>query len=154
MKNKWRLDILLLAIDSFVPDEILNLIKGDVKLSDKYFFEEKGGYLSVESARYDSIENILLLSRFIFGNDANPRELYRFGETVIFDLTDLKLKIKNSETKYPATDELDNWYQNWITESKRENTMNEYGQLLGVISYLQRHRNKNHILMIVQPVSG
>ncbi len=140
------LDTFLLAIDSFILKEIAELLEDESKFFDRYYFDEPNGYTSLEFARYGSIENILLLSKFIFGEGINPSKFFRFGEITIFDLSEIKSKITTFA-------ELENWYMDWIKESKRENSMDEYGQLIAIISYIQRHQSKKYLLLIAQPIS-
>jgi hypothetical protein len=85
----------------------------------------------------------VLLTNYIFKGSENLTELHEDSGRKIFDLTSKKSKTTNFE-------ELEDWYQHWILESKRENTMDEYGQLIGVIDYIQRNQNKKYLLMIVQ----
>lgn len=146
MKSNWTLDIILLAIDSFDLNEIAELFEDESKFFDRYLFDEPNEYLSIESARYDSVENILLLAKFLFGEYIISSKIFRFGEITIFDLSEIKSKITTFE-------ELENWYVYWIKESKRENSMDEYGQLIGIISYVQRHQSRKHLLLIVQPIN-
>jgi hypothetical protein len=150
MKSSWRLELILLALDEYDLNEVVESLKDFSLFLEKYCFAEPGGYFSIESAGYGSIEEVYLLVNFLSGGNVNLSELYRSGGTIIYDLNDLKSKIKITGSKYPATEELDNWYQDWINKSGRENSMDEYGQLIGVIGYVQRHRNRKHCLLIVQ----
>ena len=46
--------------------------------------------------------------------------------------------------------QLEEDYQNWIKFSSRNNTMDEYGTLLGLISFLERNMGKKQLILRVE----
>lgn len=141
----FSLDLILLAPDKYDLASLSDSLKDESKFLEEYHFEESGDYWSLEAARYDTIENIFLLTKYLFGSADGIVELFRADYARIFDLSKKKSNITTFE-------KLEDWYQDWIAESNRNNTMDEYGQIIGLIGFVERHRNNKHLLMIVQDV--
>ena len=67
--------------------------------------------------------------------------------------TRIFLKVNSAKKSDITTfEKQEEWYLDWIAESQRDNTMDEYGQIIGLIGYVERNRHKKHLLLILQPV--
>ena len=133
-----QFDVTILATNEYHLASILN----EEAFFDKYLFKENDGYISLESGRLDSINNIKLLIKYLFPDSEGYKEIYKDDSKTILDLTNQKFKIT-------TFNELDIFYPQWTSESGRENNMDEYGMLLSFIGYLQRNQNKNNLLIII-----
>lgn len=133
-----QVDTTILATDNY---ELASLIDKK-KFFDKFLFEDATGHISLESAKLDSFDTIKSLVKFLLKSNEPLTELYKDRSYVIIDLT-------NQRTDIATFDDLDNFYQQWLTETKRNNSMDEYGMLLGFVSYLQRHKTKKFLLIII-----
>lgn len=133
------IDTFLWATDIFKLDEM----KDVDELIDSHLFQNSDGYSSMDLTTFDSIENVTLFFNYLFGDRENLNEIFKDDQVEIFDLTDRKKEISTFE-------KLENCYEDWILESKRENSMDEYGQFIGAISYIQRHQQKKHLFAIIK----
>jgi hypothetical protein len=129
------IDLIFVATDKIDFDELLN----ENRLFEKYITEDLG----IESAYIDNFKNLKNLLNFIFNKDFELSEIASNEDKQIFDLTEYR----NSCIK---TKELEEKYNEWILLSKRENTMDEYGQLIGIISYITKKNDKNNLILITE----
>jgi len=91
----------------------------------------------------DRKENIGKLLEFLFKRKTELTEIQLSENISIFDLSSLIGK---------STDlnKLENDYQKWIKISGRNNTMDEYGTLLGLIGFLERNSGKKQLILRVE----
>jgi hypothetical protein len=129
------MEMLLFSTDYLDIDSIVN----EESLYEKYLFEESTGHASIELFEIDSFENANLLIQFLF-NNKNYDELFSDSKTIIYDLTKIKGDLITFE-------DLEIKYQIWLNRSKRNNTMDEYGALIGFIGYINRHPRENYLLI-------
>ena len=129
------IDLIFVATDKIDFDELLN----ENRLFEKYITEDLG----IESAYIDNFKNLKNLLNFIFNKDFELSEIASNEDKQIFDLT----KYRNSCIK---TKELEEKYNEWILLSNRETTMDEYGQLIGIISYITKKNDKNNLILITE----
>jgi hypothetical protein len=135
-----KFDVTFLATDHFNID----LIKNEDDFIEHYVFTDKDGYLSIESGGFlNSLKEVDLLVDFLFGNSNSSLELYNDLKTTIFDITDLKSRIITSK-------KLDAGYVHWLEETKRKNTMDEYGMVVCYIGYIQKNITKKFLLLIIR----
>jgi len=135
-----KCDVTFLATDFFNID----LIKNEDNFIEHFVFTDKDGYLSIESGGFlNSLKEVKLLVDFLFENSHFPLELYNDLKTIIFDITGLKNNIITVE-------KLDAGYPGWLEETKRENTMSEYGMLICYIGYIQKNIAKKRLLLIIR----
>lgn len=127
------MDLTFVATDFIDQEAFLN----DERLYDVYLSD----YTEIQSAYIDNQDNLMLLLSFIFTIEMNLIEVASSDERTVYDLTTYIDKCISIET-------LDNGYKSWLKKSGRENTMDEYGNLLGIVSYLQHSTNKKHLLLI------
>ncbi|MGB4776225.1 MAG: hypothetical protein WBP45_13705 [Daejeonella sp.] len=120
-----------------------NTLLNEEKLFATFLSEDTNGFLGLESAFVDNFENLKEMLTFLFKVKIEFKELTSNNDKQIFDLTDYK-------DKCISTDELENNYQEWIKISGRQNTMDEYGNLIGIIGYVGRNLDKKHLLLLTE----
>jgi hypothetical protein len=125
-----------------------NVVEHDVLLSEEKLFnsylpKDNDGRLGLEAVWIDSYVNLDKMLAFLFKVPIDTPLRDVENKRAIFDLS----KYKND---FLSFEELENRYQSWIHESGRANTMDEYGQLLGVVGYLLKNRDKKHLMLIVK----
>jgi hypothetical protein len=130
--------MILWAADNYDFEEFADVDKFiDLSLS-----TESEGYSNFESAVFDSFENLYLSFKYLFGEVESPKEIFNNNRVKVLDLTDRKQHVSSFE-------ELENWYQGWILKSNMENSMDEFGQFVGLISYVERNQQKKYLLALV-----
>jgi hypothetical protein len=120
-----------------------NTLLNEEKLFDTFLSDDTNGFLGLESAFVDNFENLKAMLTFLFKVEIEFKELTSNDDKQIFDLTDYK-------DNCISTDELENNYQEWIKISGRQNTMDEYGNLIGIIGYVKRNLDKKHLLLLTE----
>jgi hypothetical protein len=133
------IDLTFIATDEVNYDTLLN----EEKLFDTFLSDETNGFLGLESAFIDNFENLKAMLTFLFKEEIKFKELTSNNDKQVFDLTDYK-------DNCISTDELESNYQEWIKISDRQNTMDKYGNLIGIIGYIHRHRDKNNLLLLTE----
>ncbi len=135
------IEITIFAVDDYDLSSITN----QSEFFAKYLFEDSEGHISLESDKLNSFDEVQLLIKFLFRDNTSYTGIYKSNSSVILDLTCQMLKIMKF-------DDLDNFYQEWIFQTGRENTMDEYGMLLGFVGYIQRNIKKKFLLFIIDYV--
>lgn len=130
-------DLTFIATD-LIDTEILLV---EDKLFEEYLGEDENGYIGVESAYIDNESNLEKMLSFLFGTKVELKRLASGNGKEVFDLTEFK---KTCIT----TDDLERSYQEGILSSGRENTMNEYGNLVSIVGYITRFINKKNLVLI------
>ncbi len=133
-----QLDTILLATDKYDLESLTN----KETFFDNYLFEEADGHISLEAAFLNSFDTVNSLVKFLFKNSEPLIEIYKSNSSTIFNLTKLKYN-------FTSFDELENFYPYWLTETGRENTMDEYGMLIGFVGYAQRNAHKKYLFLII-----
>ena len=134
-----QIDLTIVAVNNIDATILLD----EKKLFETFLTEDKEGNLGLESLLIDGYVNLKNLLKFLLGSDINLTVLSSNGNKKLFDLTAHKGNCISFET-------LELRYQEWITVSKRENSMDEYGSLLGLIGYIQTNKNKKHLVLITE----
>lgn len=134
------IDINLIAVDNY---DLSNLMKEESMINN-YLFLEKSGHPSIESYTLDSLNTFNLILKYLFKNHLTAHPLFINELVLIFDLTHEIKKIVSFE-------ELEKFYADWIKETKRDNTMDEYGMFIGLIGYVQRNKERKHLLAVIYP---
>lgn len=129
------IDLTFVANDNIDFDVLLN----EDKLFDTYLSDQVG----LESAFIDNFDNLVRLLSFLFKTEITLTELTSNIDKQVYDLTKYK---GNCIT----TDELEERYQDWIRISDRENNMDEYGNLIGIISYINGNLDKKNLILITE----
>jgi hypothetical protein len=119
--------------DLIIEDELL----------DKYMIEDSNGFYGIESIIIDRNENIERLIEFIFQSKTELSGIQIAENISIYDLNYLN-------GKNIGLNQLENEYPEWIKRSDRNNTMDEYGSLLELISFLERNLNKKELILRIK----
>lgn len=99
--------------------------------------------INLESVILDREDNIYNQIKFLF-NSENVKSIPTNSDEII--LLNLSKKIK----EIISTNELESNYENWIKKSERNNSMDEYGQLLEIVRYVNRNKDKKHLILRVE----
>lgn len=148
--EKVKLDI----IESFgdVANELIFIATNDYeksnlidesKLFERYMIQDENGYYGLESILVDRKENIKNLIDFVFQTKTELNKIEQSENISIYNLSSLigqNIDLKNLEEEY----------QNWISISDRNNSMDEYGILLSLISYLERNADKSQLILRIE----
>lgn len=136
-------DLSELFIDlTFVATENIDF---DILLNDQNLFNvfSKDTELLLETSFIDNPENLVRMLTFLFKAKVSLNKLTSNNEKEIYDLTEYK---ENCLTE----NELSDNHQIWLDIVDRENTMDEYGHPLGLISYIHRNKDKKHLILITE----
>jgi hypothetical protein len=129
------IDLYFVATDFIDYETLLN----EDKLFETYLTDDLG----IESAYINNFDNLNLLLNFVFKTKTIFTELASNNYKQIFDLTQYK-------QNFISTSELESNYQEWIKNSNRENTMDEYANLIGIINYIDKNIKKKNLLLITE----
>ncbi len=135
----------MIDVSFFSPKnyEIADFIDDDV-FYEKFVFEEENGHLSIEDCYVQNWEVVSKLFDFIFkGQIVQITSIYENSSLNIYDLSEFKNNILTFE-------DLENDYQKWIHISRQENTMDEYGMLIGIIGFFERNQDAKSIFARVK----
>tara|TARA_R110000751_G_scaffold306174_3_gene424029 strand:+ start:265 stop:1059 length:795 start_codon:yes stop_codon:yes gene_type:complete len=132
-------ELIFIATDSYKQSDLIN----ENEFLVKYMAEDDKGFYGLESMVIDRNENIGKLIEFLFEVKIEFNEIQLSENISVYDLS--TLIGKNIDLK-----QLEEDYQNWIKFSSRNNTMDEYGTLLGLISFLERNMGKKQLILRVE----
>ena len=122
-------------------DEINQQVLTDEdKLIEEFATESE---IKLESIVIDREENIDNQIMFLFGTNNYKKINSDSEEIILLDLSE----IKNSIISF---DDLENDYENWIRNSERNSSMDEYGGLLGIIGYTRKNKDKKHLILRIE----
>jgi hypothetical protein len=133
------IDLTFIATDEIDSNTLLN----EEKLFDTFLSDDTNGFLGLESAFIDNFKNLKAMLTFLFKEEIEFKELTSNNDKQVFELTGYK-------GNCISTDELENSYQEWIKISGRQNTMDEYGNLIGIIGYIKRNLDKKNLLLLTE----
>lgn len=133
------IDLLFIATDHIDTEVLLN----EDKLIEEYSVEDENGYVGIESAYIDNESNLEKMLNLLFGTKVELLRLASGNGKEVFDLTEFK-------NTCITTDDLKRSYQEWIIKSGRENTMDEYGNLVSIVGYITRFINKKNLVLITE----
>ena len=117
----------------------LDILTSQEKLIELYIVEDPNGFLKLESGYAKNFQDLNKLISFLFKTNQNLIEI----APGVFDLSKIR---KNCLSEI----ELENQYQNWLSSSHQENTMDEFGQLICLISYVHRNSEKDNLLLVLE----
>jgi hypothetical protein len=129
-------DVTILSTSEYLPEELVM-----EEIPDKYLYNDQGELLFT-STIFNSEETISQLINFIFPGSQSVREIYRNKNSYILDLSSQREQLIDFEY-------LSKFYPKWIEDTKRENSMNEYGMLIDFIGHAKKGKGKTDLLMIV-----
>lgn len=134
-------ELIFIATDTYNESDLIN----EDELLVKYMTEDDKGFYGLESMVVDRNENIGKLIEFLFQVKMEFNEIKLSKNISVYDLSTLIGKNIN-------LNQLENDYQKWINISGRNNTMDEYGTLLGLISFLERNKGKKQLILRVEKI--
>jgi hypothetical protein len=134
--SEIALELTFIATDQIESDVLLN----DEKLFDKYLTEDENGQLGIEICLIDGNENLEKFINFIFKKTKPLNVIKSTSDKNLVDLSAIK-------SNFISLDDLESQYKDWIEISGRENSMDEYGTILGIIAYLERNRDKKYLVL-------
>ncbi len=136
------IEISLLCPERCTLDELIT----DELILEKIVTVESDGYLSVEYFYVQEQKNVNIFFSFVFNGTSELPRLYDRDGLTIYDLSGVKSEVI-------SVDELENQYIDWLSRSEHENTMDEYGMLLGVVGFIERNRYRKNLLAVVRGMS-
>jgi hypothetical protein len=132
-------ELIFIATDDYKKSNLID----EKELFDQYMVEDENGYYGLESVLVDRKENIRNLIDFIFQTNFELSKSEQFENISIYNLTSLigqNIDLKTLEEKY----------QDWISLSDRNNSMDEYGSLIGLIGYFERNADKKQLILRIE----
>jgi len=132
-------ELIFIATDDFKKSNLID----EKELFEQYMVEDENGFYGLESVLVDRKENIKNLIDFIFQTNFELSKIQQSENISIYNLTSLieqNIDLKTLEEKY----------QDWISLSDRNNSMDEYGSLLGLIGYLERNADKEQLILRIE----
>lgn len=130
---------------TFVADDQmdLELLADEDKLLKSHLADYVNGYWGLESAFIDSESNLNQMMLLLFGAGFSLNVLSSKNDRKIIDLTAYKQSCI-------STEQLDRLYPEWLKLSERENSMNEYGNFVSIIGFVERNLSKTYLMMIAE----
>ena len=132
-------ELIFIATDNYNKSDFIN----EDELLVKYMNEDENGFYGLESMILDRNENSGKLINFLFNKSIKSAETELSENISIFDLSNLI-------GKSISLNQLENDYEKWIKTSNRNNTMDEYGTLNGLISFFERNSSKKQLILRIE----
>ena len=125
----------------FVATEKIDVeeLSDENRLFDKYL--NKGN--EIQSSFIDNYKNLNAIFSFIFKTKFDYNKLYEVQEKKIFDLTEYKNKTIELE-------DFNSNYKNLLQQIERENSMDEFANILGILNYIKKYCGKQHLILIAE----
>ncbi len=125
----------------FVAPDYIDLaeLTNEDKLFEKYLNNGNG----IQSSFIDNLDNLNVILTFIFKTEFKFEKIYEKMDKTIYNLT--KFKDKTIEIE-----EFDSNYENVLNQIQRDNSMNEYGNLLEIITYIKKYSFKSNLILITE----
>jgi len=101
---------------------------------------DEQGFEAVYAENQDDFIRMLTL---IFKQPITLTELISNNDREVYDLTNLRQPCI-------TFDELELKYEQWIEESKRENSMNQYGMIMSAVTYINNSVDKQYLIVITE----
>lgn len=96
-----------------------------------------------EAAYAENQDDLVRMLSLIFKQPIDLTQLASNSDREVYDLTNFKQSCI-------TVDELDLKYEQWIEDSKRENSMNQYGMIMSTVSYINNSIDKKHLIVITE----
>jgi len=96
-----------------------------------------------ECAYAENQDDLIRMLSIIFKQSIILTELVSNSDREVYDLTNFKQSCI-------TVDELDLKYEQWIEDSKRENSMTQYGMIMSAVSYTKNNVDKKHLILITE----
>ncbi|TAH03307.1 MAG: hypothetical protein EAZ16_07820 [Sphingobacteriales bacterium] len=123
-----------------------NTIDTNILLDEEKFIKafvtdiDEQGFETTYAENQDDLARMLSL---IFKQPISLTELVSNSDREVYDLTNF---IQSCIT----IDELDLKYEQWIEDSKRENSMNHYGMIMSAVSYINNNLDKKYLVVVTE----
>ena len=131
-----RFDVTILSTNKYVIDEVV-----DPNLVVKYI-DDSEQYSCLTTAVFYNANVVDQLLSFLFNNARGFNEIYRNDNTYVIDLSSIRPDLINY-------DKIEALYPDWLSETGRDNTMDEYGMLIDFHGCIFEHLHKKFLLLIV-----
>jgi hypothetical protein len=119
------------------------LIQSEESLIAAYVMGEESNSVGLQLAFIDTFYNLKKMFSFLFRSETDIGKLVRNEYRQIFDFTPYKNQCRDEQY-------LDHNYQKWIKETGRENTMDEFGNLLCIIGFFRDYSDKKSVIIIAE----
>ena len=129
-------DLIYVATDEINQQVLVD----DDKLIKEFATESE---INLESVVIDREENIDKQIKFLFGTNNYKKMNSESEEITLLDLSEIMDSII-------SFDDLESDYKNWIKMSERNNSMDEYGGLIGIVGYVLKNRDKKHLILRIE----
>jgi hypothetical protein len=96
-----------------------------------------------EAAYAENKADLIRMLTVIFKQPISLTELSSNSDREVYDLTNFKQSCI-------TVDELEIKYEQWIKESKRENSMTQYGIIMSAVAYINKNSDKRHLVMTTE----
>ena len=96
-----------------------------------------------EATYAENKDDLIRMLSLIFKQPINLTELVANSDREVYDLT-------NFRQSCVTINELGLKYEHWVDDSKRKNTMNQYGMIMGVVAFIDKNSDKKHLVMITE----
>jgi hypothetical protein len=96
-----------------------------------------------ETAYAENQADLNRMLTLIFKQPISLTELVSNGDREVYDLTTFRQSCI-------TVDELDLKYEKWIEESKRKNSMTQYGIIMSAVAYISKNAHKENLLMVTE----
>lgn len=131
-----QFDVSIISTNSYLPEEIVG-----EEIPESYLYNDKGEFVFASSV-LDSEYAVKQLIAFLFPQSDTVHEVYRNDNAYVLDLSPNRDKLIDF-------DYLEKYYTNWLDNTGRENSMNEYGMLVDFIGFAHKGVDKKHLLMVI-----
>lgn len=131
------MDVYFVATNTIDPTILLDedkFIKAYVTDTDEQLFE------TVYAANQN---DLILMLTFIFNQTISLTEIISNNDRQVYDLSNFKQTCI-------SVDQFEIKYEQWIEVSKRENSMNEYGMIMGAIAFINNNLDKKYLSLITE----
>jgi hypothetical protein len=129
-------DVSLLSVDDYIHNELLQ-----DEIPEKYLCDENGDFILASGLFYSENE-IKHLIHFLFQGCVHIAKDYQFSSSCILDVTSCRKSLIDF-------DYLEKFYDDWLLQSGRENSMDEYGLLINYIGFGKKGNARKHMLIVV-----
>ena len=106
-------------------------------------FEEEHSHATSHKVYAENQDDLIRMLSLIFKQSISLTELGSTNDREVYDLT-------KSRQSCITADELDSKYEQWIEDSKRENSMNQYGMFMSVVSYINNTLDKKNLVVVTE----
>lgn len=98
-------------------------------------------FAEIQLNNHANVVNLLL---FLFGKEVEPKVIISNAHAEVMDLTDYRGKCLTAA-------ETENRYNDWLLLSGRENTQDEFADLVCVAAFVRNNLHKKHLLLRITP---